>query len=96
MGACAGWWGVDWTGLIRHGFVRTYMHIPQAMNAAEMAHAIPGEGRTVQQWLEQDKVHFCGAWQMTRALTHTHSHIYLVGGDPDPLSHLHICTHTHP
>ena len=26
------------------------------MNAAEMAHAIPGEGRTVQQWLEQDKV----------------------------------------
>lgn len=28
----------------------------QAMNAAEMAHAIPGEGRTVQQWLEQDKV----------------------------------------
>jgi hypothetical protein len=28
------------------------------MNAAEMAHAIPGEGRTVQQWLEQDKPTF--------------------------------------
>lgn len=25
------------------------------MNAAEMAHVIPGEGRTVAQWLEQDR-----------------------------------------